>query len=127
MNVEEHTRKHTRVGYFILVGCLVLTILLWLTGVTEAGTWNDKPVMCGPKEETDEVILSKNEKLIFEGRMKARVYDESGIADEPAMIPFFFYANLATGTFTVFEYHPSYKTFCMLAHGEDIQAFTETL
>ena len=123
MNVEEHTR----VGYYILVGCFVLVILMWFTGVTEAGTWNDKPVMCGPKEETDEVILQKNGKLIFEGRMKARVYDEAGIADEPALIPFFFYANMATGTFTVFEYHPSYKTYCMLAHGEDIQAFTETL
>ena len=64
MNVEEHTRKHTRVGYFILVGCLVLTILLWLTGVTEAGTWNDKPVMCGPKEETDEVIVQTTKRNI---------------------------------------------------------------
>ena len=107
--------------------CMVLCLLLCAVGITQAGTWNDKPVMCADREEAMEVVLTINEKLIFEGKMMARVYDQSGIADEPAKIPFYFYANLATGTFTVFEFHPSYKTWCMLAHGEDIQAFTETL
>ena len=107
--------------------CMVLCLLLCTVGITQAGTWNDKPVMCADREEAMEVVLTKNEKLIFEGKMMARVYDQSGIAEAPAKIPFYFYANLATGTFTVFEFHPSYKTWCMLAHGEDIQAFTETL
>ena len=109
--------------------CMALCLLLCTAGYTTtyAGTWNDKPVICADKEEAMEVVLSKNEKLIFEGRMLARVYDQSGIASEPAKIPFYFYANLGTGTFTVFEFHPDYKTYCMLAHGEDVQAFTETL
>ena len=107
--------------------CMVLCLLLCTVGITQAGTWNDKPVMCADREEAMEVVHTKNEKLIFEGKMMARVYDQSGIAEAPAKIPFYFYANLATGTFTVFEFHPSYKTWCMLAHGEDIQAFTETL
>ena len=107
--------------------CMVLCLLLCTVGITQAGTWNDKPVICADREEAMEVVFSKNEKLIFEGKMMARVYDQSGIADEPAKIPFYFYANLATGSFTVFEFHPSYKTWCMLAHGDDIQAFTETL
>ena len=106
---------------------MVLCLFLCTVGITQAGTWNDKPVICADREEAMEVVLSKNEKLIFEGKMMARVYDQSGIADEPAKIPFYFYANLATGSFTVFEFHPSYKTWCMLAHGDDIQAFTETL
>ena len=111
-----------------LLYIMALCLLLSTAGYTTyAGTWNDKPVICADKEEAMEVVLSKNEKLIFEGKMMARVYDQSGIADEPAKIPFYFYANLATGSFTVFEFHPSYKTWCMLAHGEDIQAFTETL
>ena len=107
--------------------CMVLCLLLCAVGITQAGTWNDKPVMCADREEAMEVVLTKNEKLIFEGKMMARVYAQSGIAEAPAKIPFYFYANLATGTFTVFEFHPSYKTWCMLAHGENIQAFTETL
>ena len=107
--------------------CMVLCLLLCTVGITQAGTWNDKPVMCADREEAMEVVHTKNEKLIFEGKMMARVSDQSGIAAAPAKIPFYFYANLATGTFTVFEFHPSYKTWCMLAHGDDIQAFTETL
>ena len=113
----------------LLLTLSCLFALLWFINYTEtrAGTWNDKPVMCADREEAMEVVLTKNEKLIFEGKMMARVYDQSGIAEAPAKIPFYFYANLATGTFTVFEFHPSYKTWCMLAHGDNIQAFTETL
>ena len=112
-----------------LLLCMALCLLLFTAGYTTtyAGTWNDKPVVCADREEAMEVVLTKNEKLIFEGKMMARVYDQSGIAEAPAKIPFFFYANLGTGSFTVFEFHPSYKTWCMLAHGEDVQAFTETL
>jgi len=113
----------------ILFKFMVVFLLSFMAGFTTiyAGTWNDKPVICADKEEAMEVVLSKNEKLIFEGKMMARVYDQSGIAETPAKIPFLFYANLGTGSFTVFEFHPSYKTWCMLAHGEDVHAFTETL
>ena len=89
----------------------------------EAGEWNEKPVMCANQKETQEVIYTKNEKILFIGKGFSKVRTETGLAHQPATLPFRFYVNLDTGTFTVLEYHPEYNTYCVISYGVDLQDF----
>lgn len=86
--------------------------------------WNDRPVMCAEKDETFFAINSKNEELVFSGTILSKVRDgKGGLKDIPAKLPFSFYANAITGTYTALEYHESYKTYCVVAYGENFQVF----
>ena len=76
--------------------------------------WNDRPVMCAEKDETFFAINSKKEELVFSGTILSKVR---------AKLPFSFYANPSTGTYTALEYHESYKTYCVVAYGENFQVF----
>ena len=46
-----------------MVVCLLFCIVGYTT--TQAGEWNDKPIMCGTPEETFIAIDAKEEELIF--------------------------------------------------------------
>ena len=79
--------------------------------------------MCSNKKETFDTIKVKNEVLIFTGLEFAKVRSETGYAVEPARLPFKFYVNFKTGTYTVLEHHPSYSTYCVIAYGVNLQSF----
>ena len=89
----------------------------------EAGEWNEKPVMCAGEKETTEILNQKKEKILFIGKGFSKVRTETGLAHQPATLPFRFYVNLDTGTFTVLEYHPEYNTYCVISYGVDLQDF----
>ena len=109
---------------------IVVWILAAAAGITlayscrlEAGEWNEKPVMCASEEETYKTITEKKEVLIFTGLEFAKVRSESGYKAKPATLPFRFYVNLETGTYTVIEYHPEYRSYCIIAYGVNLQTF----
>ena len=53
----------------------------------------------------------------------AKVRSETGLAKKPVTLPFSFYINLQTGTYTVIEYHAEYETYCVIAYGTNLQTF----
>ena len=102
---------------------ILLTLCLILPCMVFAGEWNEKPIMCADKKETFDTIKAKNEVLIFTGLEFAKVRSETGYAVKPATLPFKFYVNFKTGTYTVLEHHPSYSTYCVIAYGVNLQSF----
>ena len=102
---------------------IVLGILFVLEFVLIAGEWNEKPVMCADKKETFKVIQEKKEVMLFSGLEYAKVRSETGYKVVPAKLPFWFYANTKTGTYTVIEYHPDYASYCVIAYGINLQTF----
>ena len=49
-----------------------------------------------------------------------KVRSEDGLQDEMRVIPFSFYFNPATKTYTMFEYHSAYNSYCILSQGVKI-------
>ena len=109
-----------------IIAALVGLILAYSCRL-EAGEWNEKPVMCANEKETQEVLNGKKEKILFGGKGFTKIRSESGLAKKPVTLPFRLYVNKETGTFTVVEHHPEYKTYCVIAYGVNFQDFREML
>ena len=110
-------KKNILSALFVGLGLVAVTI-------TYAGEWNEKPVLCADEKETLEVIKEKKEVLLFVGQEYAKVWSEKGLHPIPAKIPLYFYVNKKKGTYTLAEYHPTYKSFCVIAYGENFQDFS---
>ena len=106
-----------------------LFILLALSPIMVpiAGEWNEKPVMCADEEETLQSLKEKGEKLLYMGLGFTKVRTETGLAKKPVTLPFRIYVNSETGTFTIIEYHPEYKSFCIIAYGVEFQDYRKML
>ena len=102
-----------------------LTIIIASCHPVHAGEWNEKPVMCAGKKETFDALQEKKEVMLFSGLEYAKVRSETGYKVVPAKLPFWFYANTKTGTYTVIEYHPDYASYCVIAYGVHLQSFGE--
>jgi len=111
----------------ILVIAALVGLILAYSCRLEAGEWNEKPVMCADEKETQEVLNVKKEKILFMGNGFTKIRSESGLAKKPVTLPFRLYVNKETGTFTVVEHHPEYKTYCVIAYGVNFQDFREML
>ena len=105
----------------IVIPCFLLLIFTYAF----AGEWNEKPVLCADEEETYAVLKEKKQVLLFAGQEYAKVRSEKGLHPIPAKIPLFFYVNKKQGTYTIAEYHPTYKSFCVIAYGENLQDFSK--
>ena len=112
---------------FVFVFVVFIGLSLAYSCRLEAGEWNEKPVMCVYEKEIEKVLKLKGETLFFAGKQLTKVRTETGLAKKPVNTPFRLYVNKETGTFTVLEYHPSYKTFCVIAYGLEFQDFREIL
>ncbi len=108
----------------VLILASIVGLVLAYSCRLEAGEWNEKPVMCAGEKETTEILNQKKEKILFIGKGFSKVRTEKGLANKPATLPFRFYANLDTGTFTIIEYHPEYNTYCVISYGVEFQDFT---
>ena len=108
-----------------LLSYMVVSLLFFMGGytTTHAGEWNDKPIMCGTPEETYEAIKSKEEELIFKAIQHTKIRSETGLAKNPVGLRMDMYVNPATGTYTIIEYHPSYKSTCVISFGSNFQVF----
>ena len=109
-----------------IIAALVGLILAYSCRL-EAGQWNEKPVMCVFEKEIEKVLKLKGETLLFAGKQLTKVRTETGLAKKPVTLPFRLYVNKETGTFTVVEHHPEYKTYCVIAYGVNFQDFREML
>ena len=117
------SKKEIMIG---VLAALAGMILAWSCRL-EAGEWNEKPVMCAGKEETEKALNQKGEKLLYMGLGFTKVRTETGLAHKPVTLPFRIYVNSETGTFTIIEYHPEYKSFCIIAYGVEFQDYRKML
>ena len=67
---------------------MVVWLLFCMAGYTTtlAGEWNDKPIMCGTPEETNEAIQAKEEELIFKATQTTKIRSETGLAKNPVAL-----------------------------------------
>ena len=94
---------------------MVVFSLFFMGGytTTHAGEWNEKPIMCANEVETFDAINTKKEALVF----------ETGLAKKPVGVAVDMYVNPETGTYTIIEFHPTYKSYCVISYGTKFQVF----
>ena len=102
---------------------LMLALMLAYACRLEAGEWNEKPVMCANEAETFQAIYDKKEELIFKATQFTKVRTETGLAKKPVGVKLDMYVNPETGTFTIVEFHPTYKSYCVISYGTNFQVF----
>ena len=104
---------------------MVVCLLFFMGGytTTQAGEWNDKPIMCADEQETFSVINLKEEELIFTATQITKVRTSTGLAKNPVGVKVQMYVNPESGTYTVVEYHPTYKSYCVISFGTNFQVF----
>ena len=110
---------------FVKVVFLALFFLgmMVLVGQVRGGEWNEKPVMCANEVETFQAIYDKKEELIFKATQFTKVRTETGLAKKPVGVKLDMYVNPETGTFTIVEFHPTYKSYCVISYGTNFQVF----
>ena len=102
---------------------LLLSLLLVVSSVVYAGEWNEKPIMCSDEVETFDAINSKKEELVFKAVQFTKVRTDSGLARKPVGVAVDMYVNPETGTYTLIEFHPTYKSYCVISYGTNFQVF----
>ena len=110
---------------FVRIAFLALFFLgmMVLVGQVRGGEWNEKPVMCAFEKEIEQVLELKGEKLFFVGKQLTKVRTETGLAKKPVGVKLDMYVNPETGTFTIIEFHPTYKSYCVISYGMNFQVF----
>ena len=103
--------------------CFIAILLLAIVPQVKAGEWNEKPIMCAGKMETFDAINTKKEELIFKALQFTKVRTESGLAKKPVGVAVDMYVNPETGTYTLIEFHPTYKSYCVISYGTNFQVF----
>ena len=100
---------------------LLLCMVLYST--TQAGEWNEKPILCANKTETFDAIKSKKEELVFKVTQFTKVRTDAGLARKPVAVAVDMYVNPETGTYTIIEFHPTYESYCVVSYGTNFQVF----
>ena len=88
-----------------LLSYMVACLLFFMGGytTTQAGEWNEKPIMCANEVETFEAIGDKKEELVFKAIQLTKVRTDTGLAKNPVAVALDMYVNAETGTFTILE------------------------
>ncbi len=47
--------------------------------------------------------------------------EEDGISSSPVLLPIAIYTNPISKSYTILEYHPSYKSYCIISVGLDLE------
>ena len=104
---------------------LLIAAVLMFSNATDAGEWNEKPVMCEDKKTVQKLLRDKGELLIMSGVQLTKVRDPdeaNGLSPIPATLPLKVYVNLETKTYTITETHPSHGQMCILSYGENFSS-----
>ena len=101
---------------------LILVVTCYVT-LGYAGEWNEKPIMCADETETFQAIKTKKEELVLKATQFTKVRTDSGLARKPVGVAIDMYVNPETGTYTIVEFHPTYKSFCVISYGINFQVF----
>ena len=89
----------------IIVICFFLNI-----GISLAGEWNDKPVICEQKETFESLMVQQGKIILGGGDMFATVRNKDGLSDIPAVLPMRLYVNLSIKHFTLVEWQRDSNT-----------------
>ena len=79
-----------------------------------------------PHKFCDELIKygnTKKEELVFKAVQFTKVRTETGLAKKPVGVAVDMYVNPETGTYTIIEFHPTYKSYCVISYGTKFQVF----
>ena len=99
----------------VLIACLSI----WGCAPAYAGEMQTKPVMCGDQDETFSTLATFNQQKIYQAIQITTVKEPDGFSDTPVLLPMSIYMNLDEGTYTVVEYHPAYKQYCLVSFGRE--------
>ena len=104
---------------------MVVCLLFFMVGytTTQAGEWNEKPIICANETETFQAINTKKEELIFKASQLTKVRTDTGLARRPVAVSVDMYVNPETGTYTLVEFHPTYESYCVISYGVNFQVF----
>ena len=104
---------------------MVVCLLFFMVGytTTQAGEWNEKPIICANETETFQAINTKKEELIFKASQLTKVRTDTGLAKRPVAVSVDMYVNPETGTYTLVEFHPTYESYCVISYGVNFQVF----
>ena len=103
--------------------CFIAILLFAIVPQINAGEWNEKPIMCANEVETFDAIKTKKEELIFKATQFTKVRTDVGLAKKPVGVAVDMYVNPETGTYTILEFHPTYKSYCVISYGSNFQVF----
>ena len=108
-----------------LLSYMVVCLSFYMVGytTTQAGEWNEKPILCANETETFQAIQSKKEELIFKATQLTKVRTDTGLARRPVGVAVDMYVNPETGTYTIIEFHPTYESYCVVSYGTNFQVF----
>ena len=120
MECYKKERKICMKSLFTVVHLLFFMVLYT---TTQAGEWNDKPIICADEQETFRAIKDKKEDLIFKANQFTKVRNETGLAKRPVVVSIDMYVNPESGTYTIIEYHPTYESYCVISYGNNFQVF----
>ena len=102
----------------VLIGLGIVLVIFFVTLLSHAGEWNDKPVICEQKEVFEKLMVDQGKIMLGAGDMLATVRTKDGLSDIPAILPMRLYINPTTNQFTIVEWHRDYNSYCILAFGE---------
>ena len=108
-----------------LLSYMVVCLSFYMVGytTTQAGEWNEKPILCANETETFQVIKNKKEELVFKATQLTKVRTDTGLARRPVGVAVDMYVNPETGTYTIIEFHPTYESYCVVSYGTNFQVF----
>ena len=99
---------------------ILITLMILVSTHAWGGSWNDKPVMCAEEQEVQSAIKEKSETLLFNAVQLTKVRSKEGLQERIESLPLQIYVNFDTKTFTVVEYHPEHKIYCIVSYGTDL-------
>ena len=97
------------------VACIFILIFVICMNISVAWSQPKSSITCKPLPIAAGIIEGiHKERIVFRG------VSERGHVT-------IIHLNKKTGTFSVLEYHPSYKSFCVIAYGSEFEEFREVL
>tara|TARA_B100000161_G_scaffold135779_1_gene96322 strand:+ start:31 stop:375 length:345 start_codon:yes stop_codon:yes gene_type:complete len=105
----------------VLIGLGIVLVIFFVTLLSHAGEWNDKPVICEQKEVFEKLMVEQKKILLGTGDLLATVRNKEGLSDIPAVLPMRVYINPTTQEWAIVEYHQDYNSMCILGYGANWQ------
>ena len=88
---------------------------------TPVGIGEHPDVLAAIIDQVD--LISKEEELIIKATQLTKVRTDVGLAKRPVGVAVDMYVNPETGTYTIIEFHPTYKSYCVISYGTKFQVF----
>lgn len=98
---------------------IAATALMFTSVAAHSGTIQTKPVLCGTPQEAFGTVKFMNQTKMFEAVQITTVKSPEGFSAAPILLPLTIYMNLDDKTYSILEYHPEYKQYCLISFGSE--------